>query len=269
MCAPWLMRITEKILNTDNITVPNLIHNNITMVISGMEFEEDNHQLLPEYLQLFKSYGMKDLLIYIFYGMISSFLMYHIVCGYLQWQYYYMQCDQPHKWKCQPDTFLTPSNERHEIIVGTINILYGGSLSGIVSCWIANGNYTTLYYHPDDYGYLYLIVSIVIVFLYIEAAVYYFHRAMHLPFFYKRIHKHHHRYHSPTPYSAVAMSPIEISCIEIIFVVPLFVIPVYAWAFAANLLYINYYGMIDHSGVILTSWFPWQPDSTFHDNHHK
>ena len=256
-CNDFLMRRTHSLPCPNNDT-------NVSTIIT-----EDDDQLLPEYLQFYKSYGMKDLLVYMAYGAISSFLMYHVVCGYLQWQYYYKQRDQPRKWKCQPERFLTTSNERHEILVGTMNILYSGSLSGTISCWIANGNYTTVYFRPDEYGYLYLILSIPVVFLYIEASAYYYHRMAHLPFFYKTIHKHHHRYHSPTGYAAVAMSPIEITCFMVVFVVPLFTIPVHAWVFGGNLMYINYYGMLDHSGIKLTSWFPWQPDSMYHDDHHR
>ena len=261
---PWLM---EFLMNRNVYPPPSSnFTKNATVTHTIIEGDE---QLLPEYLQFCKCYGMKDWLAYLAYGAISSFLIYHIVCGYLQWEYYYKQRDQPKKWKCQPDKFLTPSNERHEILVGTLNILYGGSLSGTVSCWIANGNYTTVYFRPDEYGYLYLILSIPVVFLYIEASAYYYHRMVHFPFLYKHLHKHHHRYHSPTAYSAVAMSPIEITFFMLFFVVPLFTIPVHAWVFAGNLMYINYYGMLDHSGIKLTSWFPWQPDSMFHDDHHR
>jgi lathosterol oxidase len=36
----------------------------------------------------------------------------------------------------------------------------------------------------------------------------------------------------------------------------------------AVLLYQNYVGMLDHSGVDLYSWLPWQPPTRFHDDHH-
>ena len=35
------------------------------------------------------------------------------------------------------------------------------------------------------------------------------------------------------------------------------------------LLYVYYFGLMDHSGIKMTSWFPWQPDTMFHDNQHK
>lgn len=267
MNIPWLHRMIQFILNHDS---HGLCYSNFTRNTTADDsIAEEDDQLLPEYLQFCKSYGMKDWLAYAVYGAVSSFLMYHVVCGYLQWQYYYKQRHQPHNWKCQPKKFLTASNERHEILVGTMNILYGGSISGTVSCWIANGNYSTVYFQPGEYGYLYFIFSIPAVFLYIEAAAYYYHRMVHIPFLYKHLHKHHHRYHSPTAYAAVAMSPIEITCFITCFIVPLFTIPVNAWVFVGNLMYINYYGMLDHSGIKLTSWFPWQPDSIYHDDHHR
>jgi lathosterol oxidase len=34
------------------------------------------------------------------------------------------------------------------------------------------------------------------------------------------------------------------------------------------LLYQNYVALIDHSGVRFHSWFPWQPPTQFHDDHH-
>ena len=76
-CNDFLMRRTHSLPCPNNGT-------NVSTIIT-----EDDDQLLPEYLQFYKSYGMKDLLVYMAYGAISSFLMYHVVCGYLQWQYYY------------------------------------------------------------------------------------------------------------------------------------------------------------------------------------
>jgi len=35
------------------------------------------------------------------------------------------------------------------------------------------------------------------------------------------------------------------------------------------LVYVYYFGLMNHSGMKMTSWFPWQPDTMFHDNHHK
>ena len=44
---------------------------------------------------------------------------------------------------------------------------------------------------------------------------------------------------------------------------------VHGLAYVSVLVYVYYFGMMDHSGIKMTSWFPWQPDTMFHDDHHK
>ena len=167
--------------------------------------------VLPDYLQVFPDlYNMKDYLLYLFIGTASSLVIMHLVAGFLQVYYYTLQRGNPEAWKCQPHRFLTRSNEIHEIVVGTINMTIGGLISGSVTCWIANGNFNTIYYKIDEYGYPYFFASFGIYFLWIEAAAYYIHAWLHRPFIYRTLHKHHHRYHTPTAYSVVALSPIEL-----------------------------------------------------------
>jgi len=35
------------------------------------------------------------------------------------------------------------------------------------------------------------------------------------------------------------------------------------------LVFVYYFGLMNHFGMNMTSRFPWQPDTMFHDNHHK
>ena len=77
------------------------------------------------------------------------------------------------------------------------------------------------------------------------------------------------RYHSPTAYSFIAMSPFELVFYDSIFIAPLFLFPVHAAVYVGNLVYVYYFGLVDHSGIKMTSIFPWQPDTMFHDDHHR
>lgn len=88
--------------------------------------KEELYQILPDYLQLPASYNLTDLLFYMVMGILVSELMYHVACGFLQVYYYEMQRDQPEKWKCQPHRFLTRSNELHEVVAGTTNLILSG-----------------------------------------------------------------------------------------------------------------------------------------------
>ena len=225
--------------------------------------------ILPRYLQLPDHYCLQDFLLYITLGISSSLLMYHAACGFLQINYYILQRDSPEMWKCQPNRFLTDSNELHEIAVGTMNMTIGGAVSGFLACWVMNDRYSTFYFKIDQHGYPYFFFSFILIFFWIEATAYYAHKLLHVPFFYRNMHKQHHRYHSPTPYSLVSMSPIEMLFLHSLFLIPVFTIPVHALVFIANELYVFYYGLLDHSGIKMEALWPWQPNTTFHDDHHK
>lgn len=56
---------------------------------------------------------------------------------------------QAKEWKCQPDKFLTPENERHEILLGSLNMLIGSTASGVIACYIMNGG-TIVYMHSTS-----------------------------------------------------------------------------------------------------------------------
>lgn len=198
-----------------------------------------------------------------------SFVSYYSLGGYLQWYFYIKRRDQAKEWKCQPNKFLTQKDERHEILLGSLCMGIGGTISGVLACYILNGGYTTLYFRVSDHGWPYLLLSIPLVFLYHDASAYYMHRLFHYPFIYKRIHKHHHRYHQPTAFSAVAMHPLEFLTFQTLVAAPLFFIRVYSGVFIGLVLYAYYYGMMDHSGIMMDAIWPWQPPVIFHDNHHK
>ncbi|XP_064388205.1 methylsterol monooxygenase 1-like [Halichondria panicea] len=225
--------------------------------------------LLPDYLQLPDSYNMKDLLFFVGIAVTSSQIMYQAVCGFFQLYFYTLKRDSPEEWKCQPHRFLTRSNEIHEIVVGTTNMTIAGTISGFITCWVVNGNYSTVYFDISEYGYLYFFSSFVIIFLWIEAMAFYSHALLHTPWFYRNCHKQHHRYHSPTAYSVVALSPFELVFYDSLILSPLFLFPIHGLPYVSVLVYVYYFGMMDHSGIKMTSWFPWQPDTMFHDDHHK
>ena len=150
--------------------------------------------VLPDYLQLPDEYNLEDLLFYVAVAVGISQASFQLVCGFLQVYFYKMQRDNPEKWKCQPHRFLTASNELHEIVIGTTNMTIGGTLSGFLTCWIINGNSTMFYYQIDQYGYLYFLLSFVMVFFWIDGMSFYYHKLMHTSLLYKHLHKQHHRY---------------------------------------------------------------------------
>merc|ERR1719186_444633 len=54
-----------------------------------------------------------------------GYLFFFGIGGYLQVKYYIGMKDRPEEWKCQPNHWLPPHLERHEIIVGLFSLTLG------------------------------------------------------------------------------------------------------------------------------------------------
>lgn len=220
--------------------------------------------------QLLHHYRLENLHYVLLGAMSVSYVIFFGVGGFLHWHYYIRRKDSPETWKCQPNRFLTDALLRHEVLLGAFNLMLGTSISGIVATLIMNGlDVTSLYFNVADYGWIYFFVSTIATFLFQDAFAYYVHRALHWPILYKRFHKVHHRYYTPTAFSAVAMHPVEFVVYQLGLMIPMFVVPVHFVSFVVCVAYSYYYGMIDHSGIDLEALWPWQPPVRFHDDHHK
>ncbi|KAL4229152.1 hypothetical protein ACF0H5_012190 [Mactra antiquata] len=213
--------------------------------------------------------GLKDLHIYTIFAVLVSFSTFWGIGLSFDKYFYKNRKNQPESWKCQPDRWLTRSNEWHEFILGSTNMFLGSVGSGFISCYIMNGGQNKLYTNISDYGWGYFLLSIPALFFYNEAISYYPHRFFHNPWLYKKVHKIHHRYGSPTLYSTTAMHPLEFLMYQTFLAIPVFTVPVHAVVFVTILLYGYYYGMMDHSGIKMDAVWPWQPSSMFHDDHHR
>lgn len=200
-----------------------------------------------------------------------SYAMYFIIGGFIHWYYYVRQRSKPEEWKCQPQKWLSPELERDEIKWGSITLFLNASTSAFLSCYIANGGYSTVYYTLFERGWIWFLLQFPVLFIYQDYATYWLHRLYHTPFLYKNFHKLHHKYKQPTAFSVTAIHPVESLHIQLTLSAPLFFLPIHWLPFYATSFYAYYHGIIDHSGVNFKSywWQPWQPDAIFHDNHHQ
>lgn len=221
------------------------------------------------HISVLQSLRLQGVHTFILVDSLCSYAVYFGVGGFLHWWWYVRQRDNPETWKCQPKQWLSQELQKHAIKAGSKNIGIGSMIFGSVACYISNGGYTTLYTEWDEYGWPYLIISVPLIFLYQDLAVYYCHRAMHIPFLYKRYHKQHHYYKQPTPFTASALHPTEFLIMQSLMMIPMFTLPIHTVVYFGNLMYVYYYGIITHSGINLKPIWPWQADVIFHDNHHQ
>ncbi|KAL3837507.1 hypothetical protein ACJMK2_022859 [Sinanodonta woodiana] len=173
-------------------------------------------------------YRLQNLHMYLALAITTSFIMFYGMAGGFQWYFYIKRRHKAYEWKCQPDRWLTLDNERHEIMLGSFNMLLGSTGSGFVSCYIMNGGKCSLYTSVSEVGWTYLFLSAFALFMYNEAVSYYLHRLFHYPYLYRKIHKVHHRYGSPTAFSTVAMHPFEFTTYQVVLALPAFTVPLHA-----------------------------------------
>jgi len=224
-------------------------------------------------LELFSSRNLKmeNFTMFFIGAHIVSLTTYFFIGGFLHWYFYMNRRHRAKEWKIQPDKWLSPELERHEIMVGTISLLIVGSFSAFLACYIYNGNPSSVYFQFDEYGWLWFFLQFPVIFLYSDYTTYILHRLYHTPWLYKHFHKLHHKYKQPTAFSVTAIHPVEILHVQLTSCLPLFAIPVHWLSFYSVAIYVYYHGIIDHSGINFKAqwWQPWQPDAEFHDQHHE
>ncbi|KAJ0178589.1 hypothetical protein K1T71_005364 [Dendrolimus kikuchii] len=202
---------------------------------------------------------------------LTSFSIYFLSGGFLHWYFYVKRRDRAKEWKIQPNKWLTPELERHEILIGTMSLLIVNTFSAFLATYIINGNPSTIYYQFEEYGWIWFFLQFPIIFIYTDYTTYVLHRLYHTPFFYKHFHKLHHKYKAPTAFSVTAIHPVEILHVQLTMCLPLFTVPVHWIPFYTVAIYNYCHGIIDHSGINFKAqwWQPWQPDAEFHDQHHE
>ncbi|GBP79318.1 Delta(7)-sterol 5(6)-desaturase erg32 [Eumeta japonica] len=138
---------------------------------------------------------------------VLAYSIYFLIGGFLHWYFYVNRRDSAKEWKIQPDKWITPELERHEIIIGSISLFFASSFSAFLACYFYNENPSTLYYQFDEYGWIWFFLQFPVMFVYMDYTTYIMHRLYHTPWLYKNFHKLHHKYKQPTAFSVTAIHP--------------------------------------------------------------
>jgi len=96
---------------------------------------------------------------------------------------------------------------------------------------------------------------------------YYWHRMMHLPFFYRRFHKMHHRYKSPQPFDDMYIHPLEAIGYYLILYSPAFIFRLHWVGFAVYMSIMGSCGILDHCGIQVEALGLY--NTADHDKHHQ
>lgn len=138
------------------------------------------------------------------------------------------------------------------------------------------GSIFQIYGDVSEYGWAYLVFSIVLWSIGLDTYFYWTHRFMHHPKFYKFFHLTHHRSHNPTPFTAYSFAPSEAVLVYIFAPVFFILVPMHKTAFISAMLIQIFRNAIAHCGYEI---FPrgWTKHPilgifttvTHHDLHHE
>ena len=150
------------------------------------------------------------------------------------------------------------------------------ALAGAAIFFAWQNGHTKIYLRISDFGWLYFFVSFWIAAFLHETYFYWAHRWMHLPRFFKHVHKIHHDSKSPTPWAASSFHPWEALIEALILPAIVFVIPLHPAVLLANLTLMSVFSVVNHTGYELYSrnfarhrfWRYWV-SATHHQAHHR
>lgn len=189
--------------------------------------------------------------------------------GLVHYYYYVKNKDSEQQWKIQPGRYLSDKIYRQGLISSIININLATCVFAVLVWGIIEQGWSLIYYDLNQFGLVYLLVSAVACFFFIEACAYYSHVALHKGWLYKRFHSKHHRYKAPTWFTMASMDPIEWLFHSSYIMLAAFIIPMHYSVYFIIVIYTFLAGFWDHIGAKLPFDLPFHGDNRFHDDHHQ
>lgn len=199
----------------------------------------------------------------------SGMGFFFLLSCYFWFRYYVRQRNNLKEWKCQPDRWPTQAILRRDLLLGSFNLCWASTLSGLFTHYVVGGGRTAVYFSPTERGLPWLFCSTIIYFCIIEIVLYTAHRILHRPLLFRFIHRWHHRTVAPTTLNSPSMHPLEYLIYQVLSAAPLFFLPIYGGSVMFVLLLNFSAGMLQHSGVNIYLRIPGVPASRFHDDHHR
>ena len=136
----------------------------------------------------------------------------------------------------------------HEIWIGSSSLPFMGLV--MLPCPLfAYRGYSKMYTKVDDYGWGYLLVSIVLFLVVTDCVIYWAHRGLHHPLIYKPIHKLHHTYKFTTPFSSHAFHPLDGFTQGVPYYMCAYLFPIHNLLFVALFVCVNFWTISIHDQV--------------------
>ncbi|KAG0326068.1 c-5 sterol desaturase [Podila humilis] len=104
-------------------------------------------------------------------------------------------------------------------------------------------------YFMDGWGYVALSVAAFLLFT--DCGIYWVHRFLHHPLVYKRLHKPHHKWIIPTPYSSHAFHPVDGYLQSVPYHLFVFIMPMQKYIYLTMFVLVNFWSVLIHDGEVV------------------
>ncbi|KAH8112003.1 fatty acid hydroxylase [Phellopilus nigrolimitatus] len=112
--------------------------------------------------------------------------------------------------------------------------------------------YSKLYNDVNAYGWGYFFFSIIWFLLFTDYCIYWIHRWLHLPWLYKRLHKPHHKWIVPTPFSSHAFHPVDGYAQSVPYHLFVFIFPMQRHLYLFLFVAVNFWSIFIHDSDMIT-----------------
>lgn len=178
------------------------------------------------------------------------------------------------KIKIQP-SFPKTNTIKKEIKWSLLNI-FCLAIINLSVYFLYKENHSKIYIDISEYGWFYFVVSLPMLMFLQDTYFYWTHRIMHTNFFYEKIHRVHHQFTNPSPWTTLAQHPLEIIPQNLFFVIVLTIIPIHPIILFSFVIVSTGINLMGHLGYeLFPRWFvnSWLGKvfltSTFHNMHHE
>ncbi|KIJ52354.1 hypothetical protein M422DRAFT_222861 [Sphaerobolus stellatus SS14] len=112
--------------------------------------------------------------------------------------------------------------------------------------------WTRLYDNVNDFGWTYLFFSMPLFLVFTDYCIYWIHRWLHLPFFYKRLHKPHHKWIIPTPFASHAFHPVDGFAQSVPYHMFIYIFPMQRHVYLLMFVLVNCWTIFIHDSDMIT-----------------
>jgi lathosterol oxidase len=128
------------------------------------------------------------------------------------------------------------------------------------------GGHSRIYWEVPTSGIPWLVVSVLLYIAFVDTAIYWSHRALHIDYLYRHVHRYHHQWQVPNSWTSMAFHPVDSFVLAM---------PVHLFAFVAPLngyLYLLMQGVMslwsvsshDRVALVRFRWFNYVDNHTLH-----